>query len=129
MHPVREYSTWVVRNGRAMTSYVKPMEKWGTDKLSDADLTLIFDYLDKPPQPTTGQALYKDYCANCHGADAKSGPAMHDIQKEAGELPMQVRKGAHPGEYTKRNEFMPIFTTMRLSDAEVALIQTYVESL
>lgn len=46
MHPVRDYPTWVVRNGRAMTTFPKPMEKWATDKLSDAQLTLIYAYVD-----------------------------------------------------------------------------------
>ena len=129
MHPVRDYSTWVVRNGRAMTTFPKPMEKWGTDKLSDAQLTLILDYLDTPPQPTTGAELFHDYCANCHGSDAKSGVAMKNLPNEVGELKEQVRKGAHPGEYDMRQEFMPVFSTMRISDADLDKIYMYVDGL
>ena len=129
MHPVRDYSTWVVRNGRAMTTFPKPMEKWDTSKLSDAQLTLIFDYLDTPPQPATGPELYLDYCKNCHGADAKSGVAMKNLPTEVAELKEQVRKGAHPGEYDMRKEFMPAFTTMRLSDADVDKIYMYIDGL
>lgn len=128
-HPVRDYSTWVVRNGRAQTTYAKPMEKWGTDKLSDADLTLIFDYLDKPPQPTTGQALFLDYCANCHGADAMGSVSEHNLRNELDKIKTQPRMGAHPGEYTARNKFMPVFTPQRISDAELTLIHDYVDSL
>lgn len=129
MHPVRDYSTWVVRNGRAMTSFAKPMERWEMGELSDAQLTLILDYLDTPPQPMTGAELFHDYCKNCHGADAKSGPAMKNLPNEAAELKEQVRMGAHPGEYAMRQEFMPAFTTIRLSDADVDKIYTYVDSL
>jgi mono/diheme cytochrome c family protein len=128
-HPMREYFTWVVRNGRAMTTYMKPMEKWGTDKISDADLMLIWDYLDKPPQPTTGQALFIDYCSNCHGKDAKSGPAMHNLANEVAKINDMVRMGAHPGEYEMRKEFMPVFSTERLPDADLKLIHDYIDSL
>jgi mono/diheme cytochrome c family protein len=129
MHPIREYSTWVVRNGRAQTTFPKPMAPRTQQDLSDAQLTLIFDYLDTPPQPTTGDALYADYCKNCHGADGKSGPVMKNITMELGELKEQVRKGAHPGEYEMRKEFMPVFTTMRLSDSDLDLVYAYVDGL
>lgn len=128
-HPIRDYFTWVVRNGRAVTKYAKPMEKWGTDKLSDADLTLIFDYLDEPPQPTTGAALFYDYCANCHGADAKGGVVEHNLLNEVAKINDMVRSGAHPGMYEERKEFMPAFTPQRLSDADLKLIHDYVDSL
>jgi len=93
-------------------------------------LKLIFDYLDKPPQPTTGQALYHDYCANCHGADGKGGPTTRNI---IGTIthPFEgiVRDGTHPGMYDERNEYMSPFSTTRISDAELALIKTYVDTL
>ena len=128
-HPVRDYATWVVRHGRAVTTFPKPMEIVGPDKLSDADLMLIWDYLDKPPQPTTGQALYLDYCGNCHGADGLGGPTTRNITMELDKLKDNVRKGTHPGEFDMRKEYMPAFSTMRLSDAEVQLIYDYVDSL
>lgn len=128
-HPIRDYATWVVRNGRPMSTYAMPMMAWSQAKLSDADLLLIFGYLDTPPKGTTGQALFRDFCANCHGADAKGGPVKHDITNKAGEIAMRVRNGAHAGEFQEREEFMPVFSTTLLSDAEVQLIRTYVESL
>jgi mono/diheme cytochrome c family protein len=128
-HPIRDYATWVVRHGRAVTTFAKPMEVWGPEKLSDADLMLIFDYLDTPPKGTTGQALFKDFCANCHGADAKGGVVKHDITTEVDEIPTRVRMGAHAGEFQEREEFMPVFSTTILSDAEVQLIRSYVDSL
>jgi mono/diheme cytochrome c family protein len=129
-HLVRDFSTWVVRNGLPGVGYVKPMEAIPATMLSDADLNLIFDYLDKPPQPTTAEGLYKDYCGNCHGADGKGGPTTRDITGDAVD-PIEeiVRQGTHPGMFDERNEYMPAYTTMRLSDAELQLISDYVDTL
>ena len=128
-HPVRDYAAWVVRHGRPGTGFPLPMLMIGADKLSDADLGLIWEYLDKPPQPTTGQALYHDYCANCHGADGKGGPTMRPITAELGKLKQQVRSGAGLTQMDVRHNYMPAFPTTRLSDAEVNLIYTYVGTL
>jgi len=129
VHPVRDYFTWVVRNGRAQTSYPKPMEKFGTDKLSDAQLMLIFDYLDLPPQPTTGKALYEDYCANCHGKDGKGGPIQRPITNEVAKVTTIVRSGHNVGQFSMRRDYMPAFPTSDISDAELMLIKSYVDSL
>jgi len=128
-HPVRDYALWVVRNGRAQTSYAKPMEKVGPDMLSDAQLTLIFDYLAQPPQPTTGKALFDDYCANCHGADARGGPTDRDITGEVGKIQELVRGGKSIGQYQMRHDSMPKFSTSLVNDAELLLIRDYVDSL
>ena len=129
VHPVRDYSTWVVRNGRAQTTFPQPMDKWDTTKLSDAQLMLIFDYLDKPPQPTTGKALYDDYCASCHGADAKGGPTMRPLTNEVGKVLTQVRSGKNVGKFAMRRDYMPAFPSSDISDAELMLIRDYVDSL
>jgi hypothetical protein len=129
-HPVRDYSTWVVRNGLPGEGYLKPMEVIPAAMLSDADLNLIFDYLDKPPQPTTGQALYLDYCGNCHGADGKGGPTTRDITGNVSHPLLEVsREGTHPGMYDERNEYMPGYPPTRISDAELQLINDYVNTL
>jgi mono/diheme cytochrome c family protein len=128
-HPVRDYAAWVVRHGRSSTAFPAPMVAVTPQELSDAALTSIWDYLDSPPQPTTGQALYKDYCANCHGADGKGGPTMRSIVNELGKLKSIVRQGAHPGEFDMRREYMPVFGTDVISNAELDLIYTYVDSL
>ncbi len=128
-HPIRDYSSWVVRHGRAMTTFIKPMAIVAPDKLPDADLALIWDYLDKPPQPTTGEGLYKDYCANCHGADGKGGPTMRPITMALGKLKQVVRAGTHLGEFDMRREYMSAFPASRISDAELDLVYTYVDGL
>lgn len=127
-HPVRDYSNWVVRNGRAQTTFPKPMEKFGADKLSDAQLTLIWNYLDQPPQPKTGKDLYGDYCANCHGADGKGGPTTRNIVNEVQNVLKMVRSGKSVGNYGMRHDSMPAFSTMRISDSELTLIHDYVDS-
>jgi mono/diheme cytochrome c family protein len=128
-HPVRDYSTWVVRNGLPGMGFKDPMEPIEPDVLSDAQLETIWDWLDEPPQPTTGEGLYLDYCGNCHGADGLGGPTMRPITNELGELEAITRDGAHLGEFENRREYMPAYSTMELTDAEVDLIYDYVESL
>jgi len=126
---VRGYSAYIVRYGLPGTGFPGPMTIIAPAKVSDADLTLIWDYLDEPAQPTTGQALYHDYCANCHGADGKGGPTGRGILNELGKLKSQVRKGASLGQFGMRKDYMPAFTAVQISDAELNLIYTYVDAL
>ena len=128
-HPVRDYSNWVVRNGRTLVSpWPKAMDKFGTDKLSDAQLTLIWDYLDQPPQATTGQALYNDYCANCHGTDGKGGVVTRPLAGEGKNVNNLVRQGKSVGQYGMRHDSMPKFDMTRITDAQLALILAYVNT-
>jgi mono/diheme cytochrome c family protein len=129
-HPVIDFSTWVVRNGRAHPGYKEPMMKYTVDQVSDAQLRGIFALLAAPPKPTTGKELYDDYCGNCHGADGKGGVTMRDISAE----PVNVfiadsRAGHHPGEFENRREYMPKWTPAELSDAELRLIFAYIDGL
>jgi mono/diheme cytochrome c family protein len=129
MHPVRDYANWVVRNGRPLIApWPKAMEKFGADKLSDAQLTLIWDYLDQPPQPTTGPTLFGDYCANCHGADGKGGPTTRPLAGEGKNVLKLVREGKSVGQYAMRHDSMPKFDTKRITDAELNLILAHVNS-
>lgn len=128
-HPVRDYSTWVVRNGRPLIApWPKAMEKVGADKLSDAQLNLIWDYLDQPAQPTTGAALFADYCANCHGAKGENGPTMRPLKGEGKEVLKLVREGHNIGQYAMRHDSMPKFSTTRITDAELNLILAHVNT-
>lgn len=128
-HPVRDYSLWVVRNGRPLASpYPKAMEKVGTDTLSDAQCNLIWDYLDQPPQPTTGEALFTDYCVNCHGVKGAGGPTMRPLKGEGKNVLTLVRQGKNVGNYSMRRDSMPKFSTTRITDAELNLILAYVNT-
>jgi mono/diheme cytochrome c family protein len=97
--------------------------------LSDEMLEGILDFLSSPAQPTTGEGLFADYCAACHGADANGGLTMRPIQEETHELEELVRNGHDLGNFAVRREFMPSWSTDELSDAELQLITTYIESL
>jgi mono/diheme cytochrome c family protein len=129
-HPVVDFSTWVIRNGRMHPNFVMPMPKYAPDQLSDAQVKGILDYLAARAKPTTGAALYKDYCQNCHGADAKGGVTMRNIaDKPVTKFLDDVRKGHHPGEFVNRREFMPKWSAAELSDAEIRLIFMHVDGL
>jgi mono/diheme cytochrome c family protein len=122
-HPVEEYSEWVIRNGRPDTT----MLAFDTDQLSDTELAEILEFLADQPQPTTGEELYGDYCAACHGADGAGGPTTRPVIGEAHEAEQLVRNG-HAGEFDNRREYMPKWTTDAISDAELDLIIAYIES-
>jgi mono/diheme cytochrome c family protein len=133
-HPVRDYSTWVVRNGRPMGNPELPgsvMNAYSVETLPDQTLEEIWDYLDAPPQPTTGEGLYLDYCRNCHGEDATGGiTGVSILTAEAMlELFEKVREGENMGLYQLRNEAMPRFDQSRISDDEVQLIANYLATL
>jgi mono/diheme cytochrome c family protein len=133
-HPVRDYSTWVVRNGRPPGNPELPgsvMTAYSTDTLGEATLEEIWDYLDTFPQPTTGEALYLDYCRNCHGEDATGGiTGVSLLTAEAMLEPLdKVREGDNVGLYDMRAEAMPAFSPTRLSDAEVQLIVDHLATL
>jgi mono/diheme cytochrome c family protein len=130
-HPVRDHAEWLVRNGRADTTYMGAMLPLDMTMLSDADMALIFDYLDSFPQPTTGQGLYHDYCENCHGSDARGGPTERDLSEHANfaDVTENTRGGHHPGEFDNRGEYMPVLGNDRLTDQELQLIADYVATL
>jgi mono/diheme cytochrome c family protein len=133
-HPVRDFSTWVVRNGRRghpdfANSVMMP---YTTAVLSDAALNAFFDELSAPaiPKPTTGAALYTDYCANCHGATGVGGTAAHNAKGQPlSKALMMVRSGHSLTQFSSRNTYMPKWSATELSDAEVGLIVTYLDSL
>jgi mono/diheme cytochrome c family protein len=133
-HPVRDYATWVVRNGRMghpdfKTSVMAPFTEAALPK---ATLDGIFDWLSVPalPKPTTGEALFKDYCATCHAADGSGGAAAHgitDVSKS--EISELVRAGHSGTQYSKRTGYMPKWSTTELTDAELDLIYSHLQTL
>jgi hypothetical protein len=129
-HPVEDYATWVVRNGRdGAMIYLGPMLAYDEATLTDEVLSGIWTFLAEQPQPTTGEGLYMDYCAACHGDDGAGGPTARPIVNEAHEITSLVRSGHSLGNFAERREFMPQWSTDELSDAELQLITQYVESL
>ena len=129
-HPVVDFATWVVRNGRVHPMYKEPMIKFPEELVSNAQLMGIWTFLQNQPKPTTGMGLYKDYCESCHGADAKGGVTMRPIDTlTVNAFIMDTRAGHHPGEFANRREYMPKWTAAELSDAEIRSIFMYVQGL
>lgn len=129
-HPFDDFATWVIRTGRTgHPDYEDDMDDYSTSRLPDPILEGILEFLAGFPRPTTGEGLFKDYCANCHGANATGGVTGVDISREPlAELIEHARRGAHPGDFPNREEFMPVFDEVVLSDAEIELIAQYLSS-
>jgi mono/diheme cytochrome c family protein len=132
-HPVRDFSTWVVRNGRSgHPSFPdSKMEAYPVAAIPDATLSAIFDALSTPalPKPTTGEALYKDYCANCHGATGTGGTANHPAKGQPLQKAMEMtRQGHQLTKFSTRTAYMPKWSTTELSDAEIKSIVDYLNS-
>jgi mono/diheme cytochrome c family protein len=133
-HPVRDFSTWVIRNGRmgnpgfptsVMTAYTE-------SALPNPTLQAIFDWLSTPTlaKPTTGAALYADFCSNCHGATGVGGTAAHDAKGEPLSKALTMVRGGHNlTQFSSRTGYMPKWSTTELTDAEVGLIVDYLDSL
>jgi mono/diheme cytochrome c family protein len=131
-HPVADFSTWVVRNGRDSDGYAGPMLAYAETMVTDRQLEEIWTWLASLPQPTTGGALYLDYCANCHGTDARGGRVAKDIQEkgtEPADLTEKVREGEGGTNYAAATLYMPHWSTAQISNDELALIAEYITTL
>jgi mono/diheme cytochrome c family protein len=133
-HPVRDYSTWVVRNGRqghpSFPNSVMPA--FPQSALADATLTALFDAVSTPvlAKPTSGAALYTDYCANCHGATGVGGTAGHNAKGQPlSKALSMVRSGHSLTQFSSRTAYMSKWSTSELTDAEVGLIVMHLDSL
>lgn len=128
-HPVRDFGEWVVRNGRTNGEFAVVMAPYDEAQVSDTQLTEIWDWLDTFPQPETGEALFLDYCANCHGDDGRGGVTGVRLIGEAGAVPRRVRLGENVRSYSQRGGYMPAFSAAVISDAELDLITEFVRAL
>jgi len=130
-HPARGYATFVVRSGRPGVEFpMSEMSAYDTSLLTVQQLEEIWDFLSDMPQPTTGEGLFLDYCANCHGADALGGVVDQDLEEEVFiDILEQVREGDGENDYSARLEYMPARTDAELSDAQVRLISDYLSTL
>jgi mono/diheme cytochrome c family protein len=125
-HPDHGYARWVVRNGREGKGFPAPMLAYGAAAVSDVELDHILDWLSALPAATTGQALYLDYCGNCHGPDGRGGTVE---QTAYGTVPEQitdeVRSGEGGTDYGARTHFMPAIPASALSDAQLTSIYRF----
>lgn len=152
-HPMADHFEEIVANGtgtHVLDTYQgqSAMIAYG-NILSKPERDSIRDWLAAFPQPTTGAALFADYCAHCHGDDARGGAKVSDgppIVVEAyatayhsapfinldrnGEI-AYVRAGhtqenSTPIEPAERRGYMPAFPSSVISDQELTLILDWV---
>jgi len=129
-HPVPDYATWVARNGRLSETYPGDMAAYGESLVTDQQLEEIWTWLGSFPQPTTGEGLYEDYCAGCHGSDALGGRVDKRIDdKGANDLGEKVHQGAGGTNYASAILYMPGWTASEISEGEIALIAEYIATL
>lgn len=132
LSPVAGYATFVVRQGRDEMGYPGPMPAFPADYLEDAELQAVLDFLSAPPKPATGEGLYRRFCGNCHGDDARGGrvgEALGEAAREGDEFLEVVREGSGGSAYGDRTEYMPAWDGGGLTDSEVEAIRSHVVSV
>jgi mono/diheme cytochrome c family protein len=127
-NPVVDYSTFVIRAGRDEDVFEVEMPVYSEQDLSNDEMNSIIFFLRQATKPTDGAGLYGRFCANCHGDDARGGVTGKDVIDEANDSLEKVREG-EGNDPAKRKNFMPSYTPEELSNAEVALIVSFLESL
>ena len=123
-HPDRRLATWVIRNGREGLEFPdSQMPSFSPEVIDDTQLDALLDWLDGFEQPSTGEALYLDYCANCHGRDPRMGGVIREdiLEEDDEDILDTVRDGDGDG-LEPRSEYMSAFPSSALSDAEVQAI-------
>ena len=121
----------MIRNGRTGGEFPgSEMAAYPEALLDDAEVDAILGWLDAFEQPTTGEGLYLDYCANCHGADAGGGVVEKPIEYEGvHDLLEKVREGEGGTNYGARLQYMPAVASDRLDDDEVTAIAEHIAGL
>jgi ubiquinol-cytochrome c reductase cytochrome c subunit len=133
-NPDTGYATWIVRNGRDDLPFDLAMPVFIDTALSDDEVAAIVEHLRSFDNPTTGEGLFVEACANCHGADARGGRVEKDITHEVADGGLsdvleQVRQGEGGTNYAARTAFMRAWPDADLSDAEVQLVVDYILTL
>jgi ubiquinol-cytochrome c reductase cytochrome c subunit len=133
-NPDTGYATWIVRNGRDDLPFDLAMPVFIETALSDDEVAAIVEHLRSFDNPTAGEAIFLEACANCHGADAQGGRVGKDITHEVADdgfadVLEQVREGEGGTNYAARTLFMRAWPDADLSDAEVQLVVDYILTL
>ena len=128
-HPTREYFDWVTRNGRDGDGFLDPMPSYDETIITPEQLEAIWDYLDTPAKPTTGEGLYADYCASCHGDDGRGGVVGIGANHSEPGFTFHVQEGFPNVPFGDRAGYMPGYDASWLSTAELALMKEYLDSI
>jgi mono/diheme cytochrome c family protein len=129
LDPVTGYATYVVRHGRNEMGFPAPMKAFATTDLADNELAAILGFLSMAEKPTTGPELYGRFCQNCHGETGRAGRVGKNIVREVSNMASIVRAGHGGTSYGSRTSYMPKWSTTEITDAELALIKSYVTTL
>jgi len=110
------------------------MDAFTAEMLPDSEVAIIEEFLHSFPKPTTGQALFAENCAYCHGDDGKGGEteyasAFHSAPFASKNLSTftttvqqgHTTEGGQPIGPEDRREYMPPFQNV-LSTEEISLI-------
>ena len=126
----KDYAVAVVRGGRsAPNGTLTLMTAWPQANISDADLDAINLWQNSFPKPPTGQGMYLAMCGNCHGPTAGGGSAPIGVMgKSKADVANFVRNG-NGTDFANRKEYMPKFDTTLLTEADLALIEGYLNSM
>jgi mono/diheme cytochrome c family protein len=120
------YGSWVVRNGRGADS---SMIAFPATSVTDAELAEIMTWLNSLPKPTTPVSLYKDFCGNCHGPNTPTGGAVPVAIGGLASISVSTFvRGGSGSDPALRTGFMPKFDMTRLTDPELAQIQSFLGS-
>jgi mono/diheme cytochrome c family protein len=136
-HIPTPFSSHVIRNGRldannmqtamVANSAAAPAPAGG-QVLTDAEVAELAGWLNSHPKPVTGDALYKDFCGNCHGPAMASGGSV-GVKLLAGISTATVNSAVRTGYGAvtgPRTTYMPAFDTTLLTDQELGLIATFI---
>lgn len=123
------FSRYWIRNGRAATGgFADDMPAYASDVISDTQIDEMMTFINQAQHPTTGEGLYLQYCANCHGVTGGGGPSGHGIRGDSG-ITGVSRNGKGGSSYGARRDYMTSWSTSQLSDTELQMIGAYVGGL
>lgn len=130
-NPVRDYATYVVRNGRTgLPDFKEAMPAYDQQALSDQQLSEMLTWLRTASKPPTGKLLYNRFCAACHAIDGSGGVSEKIITgKAVDSFEDAIRIGKGGKDFTLRNKYMPSWSIDEITDQEIRLMATYVRSL
>ena len=84
----------------------------------------MISWIDRFPNAETGEGLYHQFCANCHGLTGVPGR----FAAEFGEEPIAVVTRGGKEDSVANPRYMPGWSTSEMSDAELQLIEAFVSS-
>ncbi|GEM_PF-2168898 len=124
------YSDYWTRRGRTKTAgFTSDMPAYPEAMISATQLRELFDYVDANPHPTSGSALYLQYCGNCHGANAAGGSSKRSIRGSDDNFTEVIRNGKEGTAYRRRTSYMTGWSSAILTSSDIQKIMSYTRQL